>query len=139
MWTKPRSTASSFFVALALSGAFSTMARGQAGATPGPGTALPPPSEQRLRMPLLMPDDFSLLHLVAWRVEYATPDPENPLLEGDMPWDAGGVGIHGSVFKGPSERKMAGLSCLYPTRRIHGGLAAALEVHERPQETAMCV
>ena len=115
MWTKPRSTASSFFVALALSGAFSTIARGQAGATPGPGTALPPPSEQRLRMPLLMPDDFSLLHLVAWRVEYATPDPENPLLEGDMPWDAGGVGIHGSVFKDPLSGKWrAYLVCTPP-------------------------
>ena len=51
--------------------------------------------------PLLMPDDFSELHLTAWRVEPGTPDPENPLLEGDMPWDAGGIGIHGSVFKDP--------------------------------------
>ena len=33
---------------------------------------------QRVRMPLLMPDDFSVLHRVAWRVEPATPDPENP-------------------------------------------------------------
>jgi hypothetical protein len=53
------------------------------------------------RMPLLMPDDFSALHLTAWRVERGSPDPENPLIEGEMPWDAGGVGIHGSVFKDP--------------------------------------
>jgi hypothetical protein len=53
------------------------------------------------RMPLLMPDDFSDMHLVAWRVERGTLDPNNPLLEGDTPWDSGGVGIHGSVFKDP--------------------------------------
>lgn len=51
------------------------------------------------RMPLLMPDDFSDLHLTGWRVEPAAPDPANPLIEGEMPWDAGGVGIHGSVFQ----------------------------------------
>lgn len=53
------------------------------------------------RMPLLMPDDFSELHLIGWRVEQAEPDASNPLIEGDTPWDAGGVGIHGSVFKDP--------------------------------------
>ncbi len=52
-----------------------------------------------------MPDDFSELHLVAWRVEPGTPDPENPLIEGDMPWDSGGIGIHGSVFKDPINGK----------------------------------
>jgi hypothetical protein len=53
------------------------------------------------RMPLLMPDDFSDLHLVGWRVELGVPDSANPLIEGEMPWDAGGVGIHGSVFRDP--------------------------------------
>jgi hypothetical protein len=53
------------------------------------------------RMPLLMPDDFSDLHLVAWRVEPGKNDTNNPLIEGAMPWDRGGVGIHGSVFKDP--------------------------------------
>ena len=48
-----------------------------------------------------MLDDFRELNLVTWRVEYGTPDPNNPLIEGDMPWDAGGVGIHGSVLKDP--------------------------------------
>ena len=67
------------------------------------------------RMPLLMPDDFSDLHLVAWRVEPGTPDPDNPLLEGDMPWDSGGVGIHGSVFKDPLDGKWkAYLVCTPP-------------------------
>ncbi len=53
------------------------------------------------RMPLLMPDDFSELHLCGWRVEAAEPDPENPLIEGETPWDRGGVGICSSVFKDP--------------------------------------
>ena len=52
-------------------------------------------------MALLMPDDFSELNLVTWWVEPGTPDADNPLIEGDMPWDAGGVGIHGSVIKDP--------------------------------------
>lgn len=53
------------------------------------------------RMPLLMPDDFVALQLTDWRVELGQPDEENPLIEGEMPWDAGGVGIHGSVFQDP--------------------------------------
>jgi hypothetical protein len=53
------------------------------------------------RMPLLMPDDFRDLHLCGWRVEPGQPDPNNPLIEGETPWDRGGVGIHGSVFKDP--------------------------------------
>ncbi|MBM4071364.1 MAG: hypothetical protein FJ271_20865 [Planctomycetes bacterium] len=52
-----------------------------------------------------MPDDFSELNLVAWRVELGTPDPKNPLIEGMMPWDAGGVGIHGSVQRDPIDKK----------------------------------
>jgi hypothetical protein len=52
-------------------------------------------------MPLLMPDCFSDLHLCAWRVELARQDPNNPLLEGAMPWDRAGVGIHGTVLKDP--------------------------------------
>jgi hypothetical protein len=55
-------------------------------------------------MPLLMPDDFSELHLTAWRVELGKPDPNNPLIEGTTPWDRGGVGIHGSVFRDPIDK-----------------------------------
>ena len=62
-----------------------------------------PASESPARMPLMMPDDFAELRLCGWRVEPGTPDPHNPLIEGEMPWDRGGVGIHGSVFKDPLE------------------------------------
>ena len=54
-----------------------------------------------VRMPLLMPDDFESLHLVAWRVEEGVPDPQNPLLEPAMPWDSGGVMAHGTVLRDP--------------------------------------
>lgn len=53
------------------------------------------------RMPLLMPDDFESLQLVAWRVEQGVPDSNNPLLEPAMPWDAGGVMAHGTVLRDP--------------------------------------
>ncbi len=53
------------------------------------------------RMPLLMPDDFSSLHLCGWRVEEGKNDPNNPLIEGEMPWEEGGVGIHGTILKDP--------------------------------------
>jgi len=76
----------------------------------GAATAAGPAS-----MPLLMPDDFSQMELVAWRVEPGTPDPANPLIEGDMPWDSGGVGIHGSVFRDPLDGKWkAYLVCTPP-------------------------
>jgi len=58
-------------------------------------------SEAIVRMPLLMPDDFESLHVVAWRVEEGVPDPRNPLLEPAMPWDAGGVMAHGTVLRDP--------------------------------------
>lgn len=53
------------------------------------------------RMPLLMPDNFDSLLLVAWRQEEGTPDTKNPLLEPAMPWDAGGVMAHGTVLIDP--------------------------------------
>ena len=82
--------------------AFTTMGALACGTAPTqPGGAVQQPETESWPTPLLMPDDFSELHLTAWRVEPGTPDPKNPLIEGDMPWDAGGIGIHGSVFKDP--------------------------------------
>jgi hypothetical protein len=86
-----------FFVLL--SACFSPLVQAQAPGLMGADT--PTPS----RMPLLMPDDFSEMKLVAWRVERGQLDPQNPLIEGEMPWDAGGVGIHGSVFKDPIDSR----------------------------------
>ena len=103
------------FGGLILSSYFGVVVLAQSSTLPGPGTAIAPQSEQSVRMPLLMPDDFSVLHLVAWRVEYGTQDPENPLLEGSMPWNSGGVGIHSSVFKDPLNGKWkAYLVCTPP-------------------------
>lgn len=57
--------------------------------------------ETSVRMPLLMPDDFESLQLVAWRVEQGVPDPANPLLEPAMPWDSGGIMAHGTILRDP--------------------------------------
>ena len=83
-----------FGITVAILWATVTLAQSGTAGTPQPG-----------RMSLLMPDDFSELHLVAWRVEPGTLDADNPLVEGDKPWDSGGVGIHGSVFKDPISGK----------------------------------
>ena len=52
-------------------------------------------------MQFLMPDDFERLEVAAWRVEPAAPDVSNPLIEGEMPWDRGGVMTHGTILKDP--------------------------------------
>lgn len=52
-------------------------------------------------LPLLMPDNFDSLFLVYWRQEEGVPDSNNPLLEPEMPWDAGGVMAHGTVLHDP--------------------------------------
>src|SRR5438128_2232093 len=62
-------------------------------------------AEAGSRMPLLLPEDFAELRLCGWRVEPGKPDPQNPLIEGETPWDRGGVGIHGSVFKDPIDKR----------------------------------
>jgi hypothetical protein len=48
-----------------------------------------------------MPDDFEEFDFIAWRVEPGRPDPHNPLLEPEMPWDSGGVFAHGTVLRDP--------------------------------------
>ena len=75
-------------------------------------------STDTVRMPLLMPDDFSELHLVGWRVEPGQPDPDNPLIEGEMPWDRGGVGIHGSVFRDPLDDRWKAYLVSTPAEEI---------------------
>jgi hypothetical protein len=87
----------SFFVLL--TACLSARVQAQAPGLMGADTPTP------VRMPLLMPDDFSQMNLVAWRVERGELDPQNPLIEGEMPWDSGGVGIHGAVFKDPIDSR----------------------------------
>ena len=52
-------------------------------------------------LPFLMPSDFDELDVIAWRVEQGQPDPSNPLLEPEMPWDIGAVFAHGTVLRDP--------------------------------------
>ncbi len=82
------------------------------------------------RLPLLMPDNFESMQLVAWRVEPGTPDPKNPLLEPAMPWDSGGIMAHGTVLHDPidglwkawqvstpAEERLEGLNAKHETQR----------------------
>lgn len=97
---QPRSSNSWIVVTAAVlaAGTLFPLAESQSAETPSAAKEKGNGSE---RMPLMMPDDFSNLELTAWRVERGEPDSNNPLIEGEMPWDAGGVGIHGCVLKDP--------------------------------------
>ena len=67
------------------------------------------------RMPLLKPHDISELHLCARRIESGVVGPENPLLEGTLPWNQGGVGAHSSIFHDPIDGLWKGyLMCTPP-------------------------
>ncbi|MFN0198280.1 MAG: hypothetical protein ACKVT0_16150 [Planctomycetaceae bacterium] len=59
-----------------------------------------------VRKPLrfLMPDDFEDFDFIAWRVNPGEPDPHNPLLEPEMPWESGGVFAHGTVLIDPIDK-----------------------------------
>jgi hypothetical protein len=58
-------------------------------------------AEDNRSLPFLVAEDFEDLDFCAWRLEPAQPDPNNPLVEPAMPWDAGGVLAHGSVLRDP--------------------------------------
>lgn len=64
--------------------------------TPGNTKALTD-SSSTLWLPFLMAEDFEE------RVEQGQPDPDNPLVEPEMPWDAGAVFAHGTVLRDPSD------------------------------------
>lgn len=59
--------------------------------------------------PIIFADDFDEHHRIAWRIEQAEPDPHNPLLEGDYPWDDTTVAVgHGTILKDPIDGKWKG-------------------------------
>lgn len=82
------------------------------------------------RMPLLLPDCFESLRLVAWRVEPGVPDPNNPLLEPAMPWDSGGVMAHGTVLRDPIDGLWKAWQVSTPAEETIDGLGATHE-HKR--------
>lgn len=83
------------------------------------------------RMPLLMPDDFDSLKLVAWRVEEGVQDPNNPLLEPAMPWDAGGIMAHGTVLHDPIDGLWKAWQVSTPAEETFEGLNARHEEFRR--------
>ena len=50
---------------------------------------------------MILDDDIAERDNFGWRVEPATPDPANPLIEPEMPWDKGAVFAHGTFLKDP--------------------------------------
>ncbi|HCD00070.1 MAG TPA: hypothetical protein DER64_06030, partial [Planctomycetaceae bacterium] len=71
-------------------------------------------------LPFLMADDFRDMELVAWRIEQGRPDPANPLLEPEMPWDAGGVFSHGTVLKDPIDGRFKAWQVSTPLSKRFG-------------------
>ena len=59
--------------------------------------------------PIILADDFVEHHRIAWRVEQAVPDPANPLLEGEYPWDDSTPAVgHGTILRDPIDGKFKG-------------------------------
>jgi len=52
--------------------------------------------------PMIYQDDFVERSNIGWRIEQAEPDPNNPLLVPEMPWDSATPCVgHGTVLKDP--------------------------------------
>ncbi len=83
------------------------------------------------RMPLLMPDDFESLKLAAWRVEEGVQDPNNPLLEPEMPWDSGGIMAHGTVLHDPIDGLWKAWQVSTPAEETFNDLEAKHEEFRR--------
>lgn len=59
--------------------------------------------------PIILEDVFEQQRWIGWRVEEARPDPANPLLEGEMPWDDATPAVgHGTLLKDPIDGKFKG-------------------------------
>ena len=71
-------------------------------------------------LPFLMASDFEMMERVAWRIEQGQPDPHNPLLEPEMPWDEGGVFSHGTVLRDPIDGLWKAWQVSTPTSRPLG-------------------
>ena len=67
-------------------------------------------------MPFLVGSDFCERHNVAWRVELGSQDPDNPLVEGEMPWDDGLAFKHGTVLLDPVDGLWKAWGTAAPTK-----------------------
>lgn len=70
---------------------------------PAPAAATLPAHlpDQKEQFSFLLGEDFVEKHNVAWRVELATDDVANPLLEPQFPWESAAVFSHGTVLVDP--------------------------------------
>src|SRR5580765_4633071 len=66
------------------------------------GSVLPPYiADKKERFSFLLGEDFVEKHNVAWRVELATEEAANPLMEPEFPWESAAVFSHGTVLIDP--------------------------------------
>ena len=77
-----------------------TARRAYAARTPATVEAGSPKSHAE-QFSFLMAEDFVEKHNVAWRVELASDDAANPLMEPEFPWESAAVFSHGSVLLDP--------------------------------------
>ena len=95
-------------------------------------------------IPFLIGEDFVQRRNVAWRVELGEPDPENPLLEPEMPWDNDHPFLHGTVLRDPIDGlwKAWGAAAAHDPYRYHARRLAYLEsedgVRWRRPELELC-
>ena len=63
------------------------------------------PPDKNEQFSFLLGEDFVEKHNVAWRVELATDEPANPLMEPEYPWESAAVFSHGTVLVDPIDGK----------------------------------
>jgi hypothetical protein len=68
-------------------------------------SVLPPyVANEKDQFSFLMSEDFQERRNIAWRVETAEQDPNNPLIEPKLEWDSACVFLHGSVLIDPIDK-----------------------------------
>lgn len=69
----------------------------------GPETLPAFVANQKQQFSFLLAEDFVEKHNVAWRVEIATEDAANPLMEPKFPWESAAVFSHGTIMRDPTD------------------------------------
>lgn len=60
-------------------------------------------ANQGKQFSFLLGEDFVQKHNIAWRIETATEDPANPLVEPKLPWESAALFSHGTILRDPTD------------------------------------
>ena len=66
---------------------------------------------------MILETDVADHHGIAWRLETAEIDPQNPLVEPRFPWDSGAFFAHGTVLRDPIDGPVSYTHLTLPTNR----------------------